>query len=124
MNPSSQKMNRITIMAHSRPAMLYFPPPPVCVDVLELVVEPDVVLVPLDVAVVDQGCHTKTAMRIATRTITTMPIAAAPFPLPPSFTTTGPSAIECVAPFKFGFAVGQLYPEAAWPNAVPPDGRR
>jgi hypothetical protein len=48
---------------------------------------------------VDHGCHTKMAIRIATRTITTMPSAAAPPPLSPSFTITGPSAIEVFAPF-------------------------
>lgn len=69
---------------------------------LVFVVEPDVVEEPLDVVdVVDHGCHTNTAMSIATSTMTTIPIAAAPLPpLPPSFTTTGPSAIQDIAPFR------------------------
>jgi hypothetical protein len=67
------------------------------------VVECVVVLPPEEFVVlvddIDHGCQTKIAMRIAIRTMTTMPTAAALPPEPPSFTTTGPSAIQIFAPF-------------------------
>jgi hypothetical protein len=64
---------------------------------LEFVVVVPVVLAPeLEL---DHGCQTKIAMSMAIKTTMTMPSAAAP-PPSPSLTTTGPSAIQVLAPFR------------------------
>jgi len=59
----------------------------------------------------DQGCQTKIAIKMAITTTITMPSAAAPPPLPLSLTTTGPSAIRFSSPFEHQAA--WLYPDPA-----------
>src|SRR5579884_2731768 len=98
-HPISHRMNRMTIIVHSMPDIDYPPLPGLTlVVVVECDVEP--LVVPVVELVTDHGCQTKIAMRIAISTTITMPTAAAPPPWsPPSCTTTGPSAIQVLAPF-------------------------
>ena len=97
-SPRIQTMTRMTIMVHRSPAIDYCPPP-VVVDECVVVLLPEFVV--LFVAeLLDHGCQTKIAIKMAITTTITMPSAAAPPPLPLSLTTTGPSAIPVPSPFE------------------------
>ncbi len=108
-SPTSQKINSMTIMAQSSPAIRYGCPPLLVVVVLFVVDDepfapellPGCVIVVLwvvELLVADHGCHAKSAMRTATITISVMPIAAPLLP-PSSLTITG-SLMSQMSPFS------------------------